>query len=140
MFKFNPDGSIQLPSQMQKKKDNEARRLNDRFCVKIRKDVVSTFSPKSCKLEIKLSNKFVKNDFVNQIYNYFKMNSSTPIKLNQITDKEFIFEIGTDFRRCSDCKSIINRFRDHLDGNVIEDHGTCTAKKRENFSYDDYFE
>ena len=64
--------------------------------------------------------------------------SEVPTKLKEISEKEFEVEIGTAFRRCSDCTNLISRLRNFLDGNVIENKGSCTLKERE-FVYEDYF-
>tara|TARA_Y100000034_G_scaffold131859_1_gene193526 strand:- start:440 stop:865 length:426 start_codon:yes stop_codon:yes gene_type:complete len=141
MFKFNPDGSIKLPSGMQKEKDLEKSRLENQRCIKVRKDVVNTFSPKSCKLSINLSNKFTDNKFIENIYNQFRVSSQTPTKLKEISEKEFEVEVGTNFSRCKDCCNLVNRYREFLDGGVIEDKGTCTFKGRNStFCEEDYFD
>ncbi len=141
MFEFNPDGSIKLPSSMQKDKDLEKSRLENQKCIKIRKDVVSTYSPKSCKLSINLSNKFSDNKFIENTYNYFRIQAQVPTKLKNISEKEFEVEIGSNFSRCKDCCNLVNRYREFLDGNLIEDKGTCTFKGRsQNFCEEDYFD
>ena len=88
---------------------------------------------------MKLSDVIQDTSFVDRIFSFFREKAEVPAKLTKINEKEFKFEIGTCFSRCRDCNSLISRFREHLDGNIIEDQGTCTFKKRE-FCYEDYFE
>ncbi len=138
MSLFNPDGSIKLPNSLQKEKENEKRRLTQGFCVKIRKDIVSDRSPKSCRLSLTLSQK-LDNSFIDRIYEHW--HPETPTKINKISDKEICIDIGTTFSRCKDCQEIIDRIRSSVDGNLIEDKGTCTSKKKEKeFCYEDFFD
>ena len=62
------------------------------------------------------------------------------MKFNKINDKEFEIEVGTNFRRCSDCNKLVNQYREFMDGCVIEDKGSCTHEPRSNFSYEDHFD
>jgi len=139
MFEFNPDGSIKVPKQYEDKKRLESERMTNRRCISIKKDVVSVRPPKTCKLSIELSKAFMDNSFIMNTFNEFKKSSETPSKIVQVSDKEFVIEIGSDFRRCSDCNKIVSRFREFLSGNVILDKGTCTMKERE-FCFEDYFD
>ncbi len=141
MIEFNSDGSIKLPDSISKFVEQRENKLKKERCVLIKKDVVSFTSPKKCVLNIKLSDAFSDNSFVQTIYDYFQNSSQVPSKLTKINEKEFLIEIGTDFRRCSDCCSLLKKFRDFLDNNIIEDKGNCTFenKKEGNFSYEDYF-
>ena len=141
MYEFNSDGSIKLPDKfVQKKKDDEQKLINQR-CIKIRKEVVSFVAPKKCVLKITLSDKFDDNRFIDTIYGYFRNRASVPSSLRKIDDKNFEVEIGTDFKRCTDCCSLIKEFREFLYGNIIEEKGSCTFEGfKRNFSYEDYFD
>jgi hypothetical protein len=79
------------------------------------------------------------NRFIYTIYSDFNQKSSVPSSLRKIDDKNFEVEIGSDFRRCSDCTSLIAKYREFLSGNVIDEKGTCTYEGRKSFSYEDYF-
>lgn len=87
-----------------------------------------------------LSEKMPDSSFVENIYKYFQNESEVPMKLAKINEKEFMIEIGTCFTRCKDCNALINRYRDFMDGNVIEHKGTCTFEQAKNFCYEDYFD
>jgi hypothetical protein len=138
---FNPDGSIKLPGHIEKAKQENRERMLKQRCIRIKREVVSSSAPKKCALHITLSEAFTSNSFITAIYGYFMQKSVVPTKLIKVNEKEFKVEVGTDFKRCSDCNSFINQLKDFLDGNVIEDMGTCTYKGREsNFCYEDYFE
>jgi hypothetical protein len=139
MIEFNPDGSIKLPNNILTEKNNKMHRMTSSRCASIKKQVVNAYPPKKCLLEIEFS-KLINNiePFYNTI-NQLKYNLETPIKILTTQDNELKIEISTNFRRCSDCSSIIERLRDMLDGNVILDKGNCTLKERE-FCYEDYFE
>lgn len=141
MFEFNPDGSVKLPGSMAKEKGMQDKRMQSQKCIKVRKDIVSTYSPKSCKLTITLSNAISNNYFIENIHGYFRKGAEVMTKLNKISEKEFEIIVGTCFRRCSDCSSLVSKYRDFLDGNLIEDKGTCTYKGRNsNFCDEDYFD
>ncbi len=142
MIGFNPDGSIRMPGRMAAQKSKEDHKMQSTQCMRIRKEIVSVKPPKTCHLHLTLSDKITDQSFIENIYSYFNRNSSTPTKLIRLGDKEFRIEIGTDFRRCQDCTTLINRFREFLHRNMIENEGNCEHKQRrsQNFSYEDYFD
>lgn len=62
-------------------------------------------------------------------------------KQRMIDTKNFEVEIGTDFRRCTDCTSLLNKYREFLDQNLIEKKGNCTFEgRRSTFCEEDCFE
>lgn len=140
-MEFNPDGSIKLPDRLLKqKKDNEFRMKNG-LCATIKKEIISDKSPKQCSLRITLSEKFANNDFVTNIYSQFMDSSEVPSKFSKINEREFKVEIGTCFSRCRDCASLVNRFREFLEGNLIEVKGGCSFESaKSSFCYEDYFD
>ncbi len=141
MVEFNPDGSLKLPGKMAVQEDENKKRMQFQKCITIKREVVNFTAPKKCVLRIILSDAFPNNRFVDTIYGYFKQRASVPNKINKISDKEFEVEIGTDFRRCTDCNSLINEYREFLYGNIIEKKGSCTFEGHmRNFSYEDYFD
>ena len=141
MIEFNQDGSIRLPELLAKKKQEEKYKLQKERCILIKKELVDDKSPKKCSIRIRLSEAFSDNSFVERIYRYFNEQSQVPSKLIKLNDKEFDVEIGTCFSRCRDCNSLVSRFREHLDGNIIEDKGSCSFEGRKQpFYYEDYFE
>ena len=139
MVEFNQDGSLKLPEQFQKSKEQSSERMLSQRCIKIKKKVISFSAPKKCVLEIVLSKAMNDNRFVDTIYNYFREKAAVPTRISKINDKMFEIEIGTDFRRCTDCSSLISRYREFMDGSIIEEKGSCTFEKR-NFCYEDHFE
>ena len=141
MIEFNPDGSIKLPEHIANRKREEEQKMSCQHCMKIKRDLISTFPPKKCILEITLSKSITDSFFVENLYNYFKQNASTPTSLKKIDSHSFKIEIGTDFRRCTDCNSLISRYREHLYGNIIEEKGSCTFQNHNpNFCEEDYFD
>jgi len=141
MYEFNPDGSIKLPDRLARKKQEEEYRLQRGRCILIKRELVDDRSPKKCALHIKLSEAFTDNSFIEKVHKYFHNDSQVPSKLVKLNEKEFDIEIGTCFSRCRDCNLLISRFREHLDGNVIEDKGSCSFEGRnQDFCYEDYFE
>ncbi|MDP7180500.1 MAG: hypothetical protein QF824_04485 [Candidatus Woesearchaeota archaeon] len=144
MIEFNEDGSLKLPERLEEKKKKEEFRMQKGRCVHIRKEQVSFDSPKKCVLHLKLSEAIIDNRFVDTTYKYFSSDSEVPSKIIKINEKEFDIEIGTCFRRCTDCCDLIRRFREFLDGNVIEEKGSCTFEARAfgnpDFCYEDMFE
>ena len=141
MVGFNPDGSIKLPEQYTRKKEENKEKLKSQRCIKIRRDILSFTAPKKCILHITLSESLHDNRFIETIYHHFKEKATVPNKLKKINEKKFEVEIGTDFRRCSDCNSLINSYREFLDGNLIEEKGSCQFEgRKKNFCYEDYFD
>ncbi|MFH2028478.1 MAG: hypothetical protein ABIJ08_05035 [Nanoarchaeota archaeon] len=141
MIGFNEDGSIKLPMELEKRKKENDSRIKNQRCIKIKRRVVNYDAPKKCVLNIILSDVINDDRFMETIFNYFKEKAAVPSKLTKIMDRQFEVEIGTDFKRCSDCNSLISRYREFFDGNIIEEKGTCTFEGRKtNFCYEDYFE
>ncbi|MFC1732514.1 hypothetical protein ACFL6I_19595 [candidate division KSB1 bacterium] len=143
MVEFNEDGSLRLPDNVLKKKQEKEDRLKKGKCMLIKKDLVSFTAPKKCILRIRLSDAITDNRFIETTYKYFSENAKVPSKLIKINEKEFDVEIGTDFRRCSDCTELIKRFNEFLYGNIIEEKGNCSygnSFRKQDFSYEDYFE
>ncbi|MCK5283486.1 MAG: hypothetical protein KAK00_08840 [Nanoarchaeota archaeon] len=141
MVEFNPDGSIKLPSSIIRREKETQNKMKNQRCISVRKDIISDRPPKSCNLIIRLSDKIIDFRFIDTIFTQFKIFSSVPIQLKKISDREYLVEVGTHFKRCSDCNSLISRYREFLDGNLIEDKGTCTYKGRDKgFCYEDYFD
>ncbi len=130
-MEFNPDGSLKIPENMQK--PDPKIKLDTEKCVHVRRDVIYDRSLKKCRLHVtfsKLMSPVLEKTF-----------SETPAKINQITEKEFQVDIGTSFRRCSECNAFVKRLSEKSFGNIIEDKGTCTYQGRtQSFSYEDYFE
>src|SRR3989338_11571209 len=120
MVEFNPDGSIKLAEQFARNKEENKEKLKLRRCIKIKREIVSFSAPKKCVLHITLSEVILDNRFIETIYIYFKNRASVPNNIKKINEKQFDIEIGTDFRRCTDCNSLINEYREFLDGGVID--------------------
>ena len=131
-MEFNPDGSLKLPEAVIKRNQELTDKMVKGRCITIKKDIVSDKSPKKCVLHIRLSDFLNDSRFVPTILNESPL--AVPIKLVRLNEKEFDIEIGTDFRRCSDCTSLINRYKEFIE--VIEDKGCCTY--RNNFDYTEY--
>ena len=140
MQEFNPDGSIKLPCSMLKKKEEAEYRMKKGRCVFIKKEIISHMPPKRCMLHMTLSDAITDNRFVETTHRIFNESSAVPSKITKMTEKEFDIEIGTHFRRCSDCSILIKRFKEFLYDNVIEDKGNCSYEGFNNFCYEDYFE
>ncbi len=138
---FNPDGSIKLPRQLTKNIEMNKEKLKRQRCIKIKRNVVNFSAPKKCVLQITLSEAVSDNRFIETIYQYFKEKATVPCKIAKVNNKEFEVEIGTDFRRCSDCNSLIMGYREFLEGNIIDEKGGCMFEGRmRNFCYEDHFE
>ena len=141
MIQFNPDGSLKLPYDTIRKKQQDEERMRKGRCIHIIKEMVNDTPPKKCVLHIRLSDALVDNRFVETTYNYFKEQSVAPTRFIKLNDKEFNIEIGTDFKRCTDCCNLVNRYREFLDDNIIEKKQGCAFEGfRRSFSYEDYFE
>ena len=138
MVEFNSDGSIKLPDKLQKIRIEQDDKLKNTRCILIKKDVVRFEAPKKCMLNLQISEKISDVRFIGHIINGLK--TETEIKL--ITDiDQFGIEIGTSYKRCSDCQRIIGEIREHLSGSIILHNGNCPMEnKKPNFSYDDYFD
>lgn len=142
MFQFNPDGSLKLSQGTIQKKQENIDRMKHGRCMLIHKEMVNFTAPKKCILRIRLSDSITDHSFMDNIHRYFKAQVETPTKIIKLNDKEFEIEIGTDFKRCSDCTNLINRYREFLDQNLIEEKGNCTyaGPRAQSFTYEDYFD
>jgi hypothetical protein len=142
MFQFNPDGSLKLSQGTIQKKQENVDRMKRGRCILIHKEIVSFSAPKKCILRIKLSDAMTDNSFIENIHKYFKAQAETPTKIIKINDKEFDIEVGTNFKRCSDCTELIKRYNEFLDQNLILEKGNCTYEgpRGQSFTYEDYFE
>jgi len=138
MVEFNPDGSIKIPDSIAANLEKKELKLKKERCISVKKELVD-FRPKKCVLHLKISEAFADANFVHTLFQSFQRQSETPAKLIKLTESEFDIEIGSDFKRCTDCNSFIRRLREYLDGNLLLDKGSCTLKER-NFSYEDYFD
>ena len=143
MVEFNKDGSLKLPAKLVRNKSERESRLKKGKCILIQKELVSTYPPKKCNLHIKLSEAISDNRFIDTIYKDFLQNSEVPSKIIKLNEKEFRVELGTCFKRCSDCSNLINKYKEFLDNNVIEERGNCSYEnnfRAKSFCYEDYFD
>jgi hypothetical protein len=141
MVTFNPDGSLRIPVRIAEKKQQNSQRMQSQICIRIRRSIVSSVAPKKCALHITLSDAIKDSMFVSTIFKSFKERASVPSSLKKINEKEFGVEIGTDFRRCTDCCALVGLYREFLDGNIIEEKGGCTfLDNRKEMHYEDYFD
>jgi len=138
MVEFNEDGSLKLPEHMTRKKEQDKEKLKSQRCIQVKREVVNFSAPKKCVLTITLSEALPDNRFIETIYGYFKDKATVPHKLTKINEKQFEVEIGTDFKRCSDCNKLIGEYREFFEGNIIDEKGNCTFQGR-TFAYEDYF-
>ena len=139
MMEFNPDGSLKIGGVLAREKEEKNAKFMNERCIRIEKELVREAAPKKCILHIKLSDKLNNEGFVERIHSVFAGESEVLTKLHKISDKEYEIEVGTCLRRCTDCNNLIGRFRGALNGNIIEEKGSCTHEKRE-FAYEDYFD
>jgi hypothetical protein len=133
MIQFNPDGSIKLPGEFARKKEQDALQMKTQRCIKVTRSLESNYPPKRCRLRITLSDAFTDDRFIHTIYGYFQNRSSVPSKLTKLSEKEFEVEIGSDFKRCTDCNSLVNELREFLDGKLVEEKGTCSFNNQRNY-------
>jgi len=141
MMEFNPDGSIRVPKKVQQAKDAELNKMKSQKCIMVRRDLVSEKPPKKCMLHVRLSEAINDNRFIKNIHGFWEKDAQVPSKITEHNPLEFTIEIGTDFRRCTDCNSLINRYREHLYSNLIDKKGSCSFEGfKRNFSYEDYFD
>ena len=139
MVEFNPDGSLKLPSNLAKNIAEKEEKLKNGRCILIRKEIIDNKPPKKCALHIKLSNPINDNRFIEEAYKQLNSRAETPLKLIKLSEKEFKVEIGTSFRRCSECLSLAAALKRFVD--VIEDSKACDFGERmeARFTEEDYF-
>jgi len=144
MVEFNPDGSLKVPESVLNIKKEKEDRLKNTNCLLIKKEAISFKAPKKCVLHLQLSEKSSDPSFIEKIYRYFAQEANVITKISKITSREYDIEIGTDFKRCSECTKLIGRYKEFLDNNVIEEKGNCEFesfyRKDDKFCYEDYFE
>ena len=140
MIEFNPDGSLKMPGNIAKIYEENKQKLKNQRYIKIKKEQVNFTSPKKCVLHITLSDAITDARFIDTIYDQFKEGAQTPTRMIRLNNKEIDIEIETNFKRCTDCMSLINMYREFLNGNTIEEKGSCTFElQKRNFTYEDYF-
>ena len=126
-MEFNPDGSLKLGGSIAKQAQSDSSKMTSTRCVKITKYATKTTSPKLCTLSI-VASPHVESGFVERTYEFFKKRADATTKLTQLSSSEFELTIGGEFSRCKDCQMFVSSSRDYLDGNMIENKGTCTFK------------
>lgn len=139
MLQFNSDGSIKLPEKMANSRSRKQDKMRNERALILRKEIICKTSPKKCKLTLFLSDKIEDSRFVETIFNQVKINFETPVKLFKENRREFYIEIGTAFKRCTECSKLINEYRQFINGNFFEENWGCTFKPRE-MCYEDHFE
>lgn len=141
MMQFNPDGSLKLSSSTVKRRQDDELRMKNARCMHIRREMVSFSAPKKCILRIRLSEKITDDRFVANIQKQFSSQIETPTRLIKIGEREFDLEVGTNFRRCTDCTRLRGQYREFLDGDLIDEKGNCTFEGLgRSFCYEDYFD
>ncbi|MFH0869703.1 MAG: hypothetical protein V1866_01445 [archaeon] len=141
MADFNPDGSLRLPEGVMKRKEENVQKMISQQCMRVRKEITSHSAPKKCILRLTLSKAIADQRFIDTIFNCFKNEAKTPMKLSRTGEQEFEIEIGSDFKRCTECTALIGRYREFLNGKIIEEKGNCTfAGRIGNWSEEDYFD
>jgi len=141
MVEFNPDGSIKLIGRLGEQANAVKRDLETRRCIKVTKEVVSFSAPKKCVLHITVSDAITDDRFIDSIYKQFKEQATTPTSITKDDAKSIKIDIGSDFKRCSECTKLIEQYRDFLDGNLILKKGNCTYEGRtRKFCFEDHFE
>jgi len=114
MIEFNPDGSIKLPDSMVSAKAKSEERMKTDKIVKISKEVLSFDAPKKCQLLIEISEAFPSTSFMDITYKQWSGYCRTPSSISKENERKFVVTIGTSFKRCSDCSSLIHRFDNHI--------------------------
>jgi len=141
MVEFNPDGSLKLPGSVIKSRAQSESKMRTQRCLKIRREIVNHSAPKKCILTITPSDALHDLRFIENIYSEFKERAATPTKIIAAGPREYKIEIGSDFKRCSDCTALRGRYREFLYGNTIDEKGNCTFEGRmKSWNEEDYFE
>jgi hypothetical protein len=139
MAEFNPDGSLKLPESVLRQKEANRQRMASQRCMRVKREIISHSAPKKCVLSITLSDAIRDSRFIQTILG--QCNFKTPMKARPSDGNGFEIEIGTDFFRCSECSSLIGQYKEFLDGNLIDEKGSCTFEgRRQNFCDEDYFD
>ncbi len=141
-IEFNPDGSIRLPTQIARAQEDNERRMKIGRCFHVRKEVVSRAAGmKKCVLHVTVSDKMAAEMPVERLYQYFiQSNPETPTKIVKVDSNRYAIEIGSAFRRCTDCTSFVSRLKGFTDGSIIVEKGLCTFEQNNrSFAYEDFF-
>lgn len=139
MFEFNPDGSIKVPEHLRRREVDAKERLRSQRCIIFKKEVLSFEAPKKCCITMTLSDKIQDSIPLERAFKAFSELSQTRMRFYKAGEKEFSIEIGTSFRRCTECNSLIERIGHVADASAIVHKGSCTFHQRE-FCEEDYFE
>jgi hypothetical protein len=136
MFKFNSDGSLELPDNIREQKEDEVKKMEGRALL-ITKEFVN-FTPKKCILHLETGKTFNGDEFIRKIHHYWNESAEVPSKITKKDDKNFEIEIGTCLRRCADCNNLVGRYREFMEGHTIIKKGNCYFKEREASDVDLY--
>jgi hypothetical protein len=113
--------------------------MQNERCISVRKEVISDRSPKKCAIYLTLSKKVNDARFIETLYGEFSKKTESTTSLRKISEEEYIVEIGTCYRRCTDCCSFVAELKEFI--NMVEERGSCTfERKTPNFRYEDHFD
>ncbi len=139
MLQFNADGSVKLPDKMANSKSRKQDKMRNERTIILRKEIVCKTSPKKCRLTLFLSDKIEDTRFVETIFKQTSERFETPVKLDKTNRREIVIEIGTAFKRCTECNKLINEYRQFIGANFFEENWGCTFEPRQ-LNYEDHFE
>ena len=139
MFQFNPDGSLKVPGNIVRNSVINHSKMQNERCIKVRKEVIFDRSPKKCAIFITLSKKVNYARFIETLYAEFSKKTESTTSLTKISEDEYKVEVGTSYRRCTDCCSFVNELKEFIQ--VVEEKGSCTFERSiPKFSYEDHFD
>jgi len=125
-IEFNPDGSMKLPENLAKKKEDEDRVFQDEPSVRIIRNQISTVTPLTCELVIQASDKLDDFEKIESVFREAtgRFRHMADLSIRKIGDREYTVKIISGMYRCSWCENFRRFIEREMKVKVIN-WGSC---------------
>ena len=125
-MEFNLDGSIKLPKNVLKKKEDDKKTFLEKPSIRVIRNQISSTTPLKCELTIQASERLSDPKKIESIFKQStgKFSHMAQLSIKKINNREFLVKITSGMYRCSWC----NNFREFLgkEFNVeVINQGSC---------------
>ena len=134
-MEFNQDGSLKLPEEEIKRRENKKQIFQDESAIKITRFQISSTTPLNCELTLHASNKLKEPEKIKQIFEKAKgkFKHMSELSILKIDDKEYKVKIISGRFRCSWCENFRNFLEEELDTKIIN-QGSCLFYSSSNYN------
>lgn len=125
-IEFNPDGSMKLPENIVKKREDDEKIFREEPSIRITRDQISQITPLKCELTIGASDKLKNPERIESFYNYAKsaFEHMAQLSIQKLSDKEYVVTIVSGQFRCSWCENFRKHLGKELNAKIIN-QGSC---------------